>query len=370
VEFDPKAIKINDVPPSIFINSLKVMNEDQDSLLQVTNLTLHHNQNAFEFGFTALNLTNAEMNRYSYKLEGVDQEWVDAGNTAFARYADLSGGDYTFKVKAANNHGIWNENAATFSFSIIPPIWKRWWFYPLLSLLAIVIGIGIYRMRVRNLHKQQMEKLKAEVSAQEKERSRLAQDLHDDLGTKMSALKLYLNTLEVQVGEEHTAQSISKSAQGLLDESIGDLRSMLNNLSPKIVREFGYFKAAENLASRLSETGAISIRCDFNVAQNRFHPSAELALYRVTQELIHNAIKHADCEEITLSVKQNEDFYHFFYRDNGKGFISDYREGEHYGLANMQNRIQVENGIFSLETKPGAGVSVHIDLPITPNYYV
>jgi hypothetical protein len=101
------------------------------------------------FDFAALNFTNSILNRYAYKLEGFNEDWIDSGTKQSATFTNLNGGTYTFKVKAANNDGIWNETETMVQLIVNPPYWKTWWFY--LLCVSVVAGIlyALYRFRIQ-----------------------------------------------------------------------------------------------------------------------------------------------------------------------------------------------------------------------------
>src|SRR6185295_12933963 len=117
---------------------------------------------------------------------------------------------------------------------IKPPVWQYAWFYPSLILLILIISFFVYKRRLKNIRLQQEEKLHTEIEAQERERMRIAQDLHDDFGTRISALKIYMSTLEKYLDtKSEEAVAVKESAKSMVNEAMSDLRTLLMNLSPK-----------------------------------------------------------------------------------------------------------------------------------------
>src|SRR5205085_63331 len=120
-------------------------------------------------------------NKYAYKLQGIDKDWIQSGNKRFAEYTDIKPGNYTFMVKAANNDGIWNEVPVTIPVIILPPWWQTWWFYILCAITVTAIIYVIYRIRLHQILK--LYRL----------RSSIAKDLHDDVGSALSSIALLSN---------------------------------------------------------------------------------------------------------------------------------------------------------------------------------
>ncbi|HET8803947.1 MAG TPA: two-component regulator propeller domain-containing protein, partial [Aequorivita sp.] len=148
--FVPENLQINNTPPQVVLSNFKIFNESivpgPDSPLskpldKTTEISLDHNQNEVSFEFVALHYTNSAKNRYRYRLEGFDEDWVDAGGLRAATYTNLEPGEYTFRVKASNSDGVWNEEGASIQLSISPPWYRTWWAYG--CYLALLI-LGIY----------------------------------------------------------------------------------------------------------------------------------------------------------------------------------------------------------------------------------
>ncbi len=149
--FFPDQIMINPQPPLIQFTRFKKF--DQNHLLdpQTQPITLSYKENFFSFEFTALDFTNPAKNLYAYKLEGFDTDWIACGTRRYASYANLNGGEYTFRVIACNNDGIWNRDGAAIRLKVIPPFWTRWWFISCMVIFALaLIGI-VHRIRVEHI---------------------------------------------------------------------------------------------------------------------------------------------------------------------------------------------------------------------------
>ena len=136
----------------------------QQAIHVARSITLRYNQSVIRFQFAALNYTAPQKNRYAYKLEGFDQEWQYTDAThRFATYTNLDPGDYTFRVKASNNDGAWNETGTALNMTITPPWWETWWFRSVAGLVVVGLAAAGYRYRVRSL-RQYSQKLERDVT--------------------------------------------------------------------------------------------------------------------------------------------------------------------------------------------------------------
>jgi hypothetical protein len=164
--FNPKAMVDNKHMPKVYITDFKVFNKPvpigdneilSQNILLTKEITLSYSQNVFSFEFTALNYRQSEKNRYKYVLEGFQDEWIDAGSERKVSYTNLSPGEYTFRVIASNNDGVWNEEGASIKITVVPPFWRTWWFIAL-SVVSLVAGLVWYvRFQREKAKRQQLE---------------------------------------------------------------------------------------------------------------------------------------------------------------------------------------------------------------------
>ena len=363
LKFKPEEIKFNKVKPIASITHFKIFDKIADSLLLDKQINLTYRQNHFSFDFTSLNFTDAGENNFQYKLEGLDEQWISAGTRNYVSYTNLNGGNYIFKIKSSNNNNIWSDPESV-SIYIKPPFWQYKLFVPALILILGTSGFLIYRNRIKNIHRQQTEKLLAEIDAQEKERRRIARDLHDEFGTKMSALKIYLSTYEKFIDQQNLeAVKTKKELYSIVDDSMHDLRSLLMDLSPKTLEMHGFASALNDLTTRLSNTHLFHIKSYVSPQLERFDAKYELSIFRITQELINNSIKHAGCKEISIQLFYRDNCIVFSYEDDGKGFDFEKNKSEGYGLKNIETRVSLLEGKVSWESTRGNGINVTIEIP-------
>jgi signal transduction histidine kinase/ligand-binding sensor domain-containing protein len=367
VYFSPGSIKPQAPPPDVKIIGFKIFDQSLqiDSLLFPGNtVELNHQQNFITIGFTSLSFLNRNTTQYYYQLQGIDKNWVKAGTQRFAIYTNLSPGYYTFKVKCENRDGIPSKHITELAIYISPPWWFTWWAYALYFLLAIAMVYILYRNRIKRLERKQSTQISIMVATQEEERKRISRDLHDDVGTKLSALKLFLSSLNEKASHstDREIRSLAESSEQFITEAMQDVRRLLLNLSPAVLEEFGYAIAVEGLVNKINETKQIHFSLVMFGMNQRLRKDYELALYRITQELINNVLKHAEAKHVSLQIGQRDEKIILMIEDDGKGFdVTAHKDG--YGLHNLEARTNLMQGVLTIDSKPGKGTSVLIEIP-------
>lgn len=230
--------------------------------------------------------------------------------------------------------------------------------------LGIIIGffaVSMIRHQRRNLELQKANIL-AEISAMEKERSRIAADLHDELGPVLSVVKFQVD-YAVQSDKVEAEQLEKASVQ--LDEIIERLRGIANNLMPSALQRKGLIVAVEEYISKIEGTG--KMRIEFERPEQIALPEhTSIHVYRTLQEVIHNCVKHADAGKMEIQIERKKGQLRILCRDNGSGF--DYermqREGKGLGLVSLKNRTEILGGKMTVESKKGRGTAFLFEIPI------
>ncbi|MBA4853092.1 hybrid sensor histidine kinase/response regulator [Emticicia sp. BO119] len=196
--FHPDSMKDNTFVPPVHITDFLIFNKtvginEKDSPLtsaisETKEIVLTHEQSVFSFEFAALNYTLSRKNQYAYKLEGFDKDWNYIGNRRTATYTNLDPGTYTFRVKASNNDGIWNEDGTSITIKVLPPFWETWWFRTLLIVSIIGAAIAYYRYRMGSIRAHN-EKLERQV---ETRTAQLRKSTEDELKARQDAEKANL----------------------------------------------------------------------------------------------------------------------------------------------------------------------------------
>jgi signal transduction histidine kinase/streptogramin lyase len=333
------------------------------SLAENTNMvSLTHDQNNFSIEFSANDYRSLGIVKYYTLLENYDPVWRQSGTDRIVHYFNLAPGDYIFRLKAYSPDGSTGERQIKIHIS--PPWWKTIWAYLLFGILILGSAWLLYRNRIHSLKKRQTEQIRAAIQAQEEERKRISRDLHDDIGTKLSALKLFISSLELKASASHQEEivSLAQNSEQFIQEVVKDLRNLLINLSPTVLEDFGYTNAVEGLVNKINETKLIHFDLNVFGFKQRLQKDYELALYRITQELINNILKHADAKNISLQTGLRDDKIVLIIEDDGKGFdVNLHKDG--YGLKNLETRTKLLNGKMIIESIPGKGTTTLIEIP-------
>jgi len=207
--------------------------------------------------------------------------------------------------------------------------------------------------------KQQEELIRNIVSAQEKERKRIARDLHDEVGAMLSVVKLNVSRIE-RITVPDNSKVLATETKTYLDDVITQVRGISRALLPPSLEKLGLYFALEELANWINKSGQIKVTCWKSGEQVRFGEKRELALYRVVQELINNAIKHAEASDITINIRFFSGRLAVIVSDNGKGFIVDEKINTGLGLKNLDSRTQMLDAHFKIKSVPGKGTTAII----------
>jgi len=193
------------------------------------------------------------------------------------------------------------------------------------------------------------------------ERKRISHELHDDLGSQLCAIKLFLTDLKKN---EHLKNSgLLENSLGLVDASIKDLRLIMDDLQTPTILENGYIAATTELVNKVSQLKEIKFNLSHNGLQKRLGYKKESNLFRITQELINNTLKYAQAKNVTIDVLKRDDNLILMYEDDGNGFnLNAAKKG--YGLNNIESRSQSLGGTVAFDSWPGAGFRATIEIPL------
>jgi ligand-binding sensor domain-containing protein len=351
-EFTPESIVDNSYAPPVVLTGFNVFDKPAQlgkSLSDLDEITLSYRDNFFSFEFAALDFSTPDRNRYSYMLEGLDKTWTQAGTRNYVGYTHVDAGAYTFMVRGTNSDGVWSDRTASMRIVITPPFWKTWWF---VLLLVVAVGSGVALLiiiRVRQL------------LAIERLRSKIAADLHDDIGAGLTEIAMmgHVITQKLPSASRHLVQGetqkIRTTARSLIAcmsdivwlvdpgrDSLYDLISRLGDSFSETLNALGIRFTAENLASLKS------VRLKM---EHRQH------LLLIFKEAINNSLKYSGCTEIHLKVNLTGNRLIIRVNDNGSGFDAQAHPSGN-GLKNMRNRAQRIGGAVTIGSTAGEGTIV------------
>ena len=247
--------------------------------------------------------------------------------------------------------------------------------FVVLLVILLILFVVVYQKRtmtqenrVQKLeNERQQVLLKATIEGQERERERIAKDLHDGIGSLLSGLSLNLKFQKNKEEPSSKQASFLSEACDLLDEGIENVRRVSHNLTPATLENFGLISAMMECVQPIHKSGKLRVTVTTQNEPFGLTKEVSLGLLRVFQELIQNTVKHAEATEVRAVVEFHPDFLYLTYFDNGKGFNFDEMNSSGIGIKNMQSRIQALNGVFEVKKEHTDGFFATIRVPLIPN---
>jgi signal transduction histidine kinase len=374
---NPENLRENLEPPPILLTRFKMDDRNiasyagvvplHDALdIQSKNKPVHLDpgHRRLEFDFTALTLSSPENVRFRYQLQGLDENWVEADSRRSVGYSRLPAGDYRFQVAACNSDGVWNETGAAFAFTVSPFVWKTWWFQlgifacftSCVATLTRYFGSRRLRWKLRLLEQQ---------ATLDRERTRIARDLHDDLGSRLTKIILLSEVTMQQIEEPEKVRSSSQ-------EVISTARHVMKSLDETV---WAVNPRNDTLAQLTDYIGqyavdflrSAGIRCRVDLldcSQERPVPAdVRHHLFLAVKEALTNVVRHASADEVWLRVNLNGEWLTVSVEDNGQGFDCAPADALADGLRNMRERMEEIRGRFQCETASGSGTRILLSVP-------
>lgn len=361
---DPNRIARNVAPPPVAITLLTAGERTYE---MPANLRLPPGSSNLEIDYTALSLTVPERNRFRYRLEGVDTDWVDAGDRREAFYTRLEPGAYLFRVIAANNDGVWNEEGATLSFTIAPTFLQSIWFKFLLALALVAMAWGAYTMRLR----QEEARLQSRFEVRIAERERIARELHDTLLQGFQGLMLRFQAIVNRAPEGEELRNSLSDALDRADAVLVEGRARVRELRARDV-EGDLAKAIVENAHKAIENDTPEFRLTVEGTPRTLHVLVNEEVTRIADEAVRNAVQHAHAKRIEAILSYGGRELRLIIRDDGVGMpeavmASGERAG-HYGLVGMRERAARIGGRLEVSSREGAGTEIALSLPSRAAY--
>jgi signal transduction histidine kinase len=323
----------------------------------------------FEFRYTAPSFVVPEKVRFKYKLEGLDQDWVDAGSRRTAYYSHIPPGKYRFNVMAGNNDGVWNEQGAELWLTILPPVWRPPWVVLMLGMLGVSGIAGTVRYLTAKKLQRRLDRLQQQ-HAVERERARIARDIHDDLGSSLTQITLLSELARSDLGHPEEAEAHIRQISDMarkLTRSMDEIVWAVNPLNDTL-------EGLTTYICKLSQEYLLvaGIRCRLDVpAQFPHYPlSTEVRhnLFLAFKEALNNVVKHAEASEALIRLKLVPDGLVLEVEDNGNGSRAAVQGNGGglggNGLVNMKKRMEDIGGEFELETRPESGLRCRLTVPL------
>lgn len=370
---DPEAEAVNPLPPPVVIETVSVDRKPTEIQLfqsAVRNpqsaIELSPGQSQLEIHYTALSLLKSAQIKFKYKLEGLENNWREAGTQRSANYSYLPAGSYTFRVIAANANGVWNNEGAAIRLVVHPYFYQTWWFLLLaVSALAGTIWLIAHARlsQVRKIAEAKTAFSRQLITSQEAERKRIAAELHDGLGQSLLVIKnrTSIGKRLVHDGAKVAAQldEISNATGQALEE----VRGIAYNLRPYHLERLGLRESLNAMIEKIREATGLEINARVALFDEVFSKDDEVLFYRVIQECLNNIIKHAEATAVEINIVQTETEVAARIQDNGRGFTVE-SQASGFGLIGMAERVRMLGGTRSMESEAGKGTTVKMIIPL------
>lgn len=359
---DPKVASATSLPPPVVIESVSL---EREQIEYKNGITVPSNKDDLEISYTGLSFINSSQIKFRYKLEGKDEDWVDAGTRRTVYYPFIAPGQYTFQVIAASSDGVWSIKAATFPITVQSPFWLKWWFWLSIMLIFATVSITIFRFRLTQLKKIQSIQVAFShqlIESQEVERKRIAAELHDSLGQHLlviknwAALALMLSPKESSSREQ--LNEISDTASLALDE----VRQIIYDLRPYQLDKIGLTNTLKFMLEQLANSSGIDFTSEIVELNGLFTLDQEVTFYRIVQECLNNIVKHSNATRAEVFIGVNGNSLVLKISDNGKGFLTELVNTKKtgFGLSGLAERVQMLGGEKLISSALGQGTTVLI----------
>ncbi len=362
----------NEKPPTVLIE--EVIADQQPFEFQAgehggaPKLRIPPGRGDLEFHYAALSLQAPEKNHFKYKLEGIDPEWVEVTRRV-AYYNNLAPGKYQFRVRACNNDGVWNDTGAMVAMVLLPHFWQTWWFRGALLALAVAAAGGAVQQITKRNMQRELQRLEKQ-HAVEQERIRIARDMHDEIGAKLTKISFLGAVAKRKLAlPEEAGTQIDKMSQTARDviRALDEIVWAVNPANDSL----------EHLATYLCRNTAeffdnSPILCQFDIPDElparRLGTDVRHNILLAAKEAMNNILKHAGATTVLVRISVQAEVLEVVISDNGRGFnrehltdangaaASSTRIGN--GLTNMEQRLKSVGGHCTVASRAGQGTQI------------
>lgn len=372
VSVRPEELRPNPIAPPVVIESVRLGGRAQETnalrgvALEKLVVAPQFRRAPIEIHYTALNLAAPERARFRYQLEGFEPDWIEAGERRVAIYSKLPPGEYRFRVTAANEDGVWQARAATLALTMRPAFWQTGWFRAVAAVVLLgALAGGVHFVSTRKLQRQ-LEQLR-QREAIERERARIARDLHDQLGANLTQIALLGELAEADRSQpddvaEH-ARQIAQTARDTtraLDEIVWAANPANDTLESLVTYACKYAQDYLTLAGL-----RYRLEVPEPLPEAPLPPDTRHHVFLAFKEAVHNVVKHARATSVRVRLRLEPRCFHLEIEDDGRGLPPDVAVSAvgRNGLRNMRRRMEDVGGEFYIGPGGNGGTLVRLTVP-------
>ena len=346
-------------PPTVLISGLRIagvqyrLSELGEAIVSGLRLDANHNQIQIDFGGLAVDLS--DVLRFQYKLDGVDRDWSAPSDQRTVNYVSLAPGSYRFLLRAINDDGVVSQSPAVVAFTILPPTWRTWWFLSLTAMLLASVVYLLYRYRV------------AQLIHVERVRTRIASDLHDDIGSSLSQIAVLSEVLRTQASqkEKEFAKPLAQIAR-VSREAVDSMSDIVWAINPQRDHLHDLTRRMRRFASEIFPASGIEFSLMVPGPENDVRLGADIRrqVFMIFKEGVNNIVRHSQCSLANVELKIADHSLTLCLNDDGKGFDPNgVNEGN--GLVSLRRRAKNLGGELEISSENGDGSTLTLTIPLS-----
>lgn len=381
---NPATVRPNRVPPPVLIEEIMVdgqpvaikfqpADHSQPGRSPARSLVVPPGRRPLVVKFTGMSFNSPVRVQFKYRLEGADADWMEGGTQRQVTYPQLPPGEYVFRVIACNSDGLWNEIGDAVSIVVLPQFQQTWWFKTALVLAAVGLVGGVVYLESRRRLRIKLERIAHEREL-ERERARIAQDIHDDLGASLTRIGMLS---EPAAGEINDAPQAAENLS-LIHSTTGELTRAMDEIVWAVNPRHDTLESLTNYISRFAQDflGTAHIRCrlalPLELPELSVRSEVRHNLFLAFKETLHNAVKHSGANEVRVTLQFVPGGFKLIVTDNGAGFdpqrrtrpTDSNRPAPGNGLRNLRTRLAQINGRSEIHSALGEGTRVEFFVPL------
>ena len=374
VYVDPVGLQQNTNPPPVTIESVlidgKLQHAEGLRVKLPASVTVSPSSERLEIDYTSLNLAAPERTRFKYRMESHEKNWTDARNERAAHYHKLPPGNYRFEVEACNEDGVWSERAASMAVVVLPPFWRTAWFLGGMTvcLLALIVGV-VHYISTQKLQRQVADLRQKE--ALEKERARIARDLHDQLGANLTQVSLLGELAEADKDSPGDIAAHARQISQTARETTHALDEIVWTVNPSNDTVEGLVNYICKYAQEYLALAGLRYRLEVppQLPATPVSPEVRHNVFLAAKEAVNNVVKHAAASSAWLRLQLEPARFILEIEDNGRGLGNREGESDRNGLRNMRKRMEDLGGEFVIGPGHEGGTRVRLIVPLngSPN---
>jgi|GEM_PF-1328789 len=359
-KYDPFTSSPSGYQPAAWLSRIMVNGRDVDT----NHSSFNYLRNNVLFSVTSPSFTDSRSIIFRFVLAGEKRQWEQNSNKPDFEINNLPPGNYELSVVIKYAGRSYPDKKLNYHFTINPPFWKTWWF---ILVLVLVILLSAYYI-VRSYLKRQLQRQKMIMEKElaiEQERTKMARELHDGLGSMLSGVKHSFSAMKNRLTLPENEEAKFHFNIEKLNESIKELRNISHSMASESLLKYGLENSLRDYCNNVSQSGELKISFEaLGTEQMLLRDDQSFHIFRIVQELLQNIIKHADATETIIQLSYNKHRLYITVEDNGNGFeLHPDLLKKGIGLKNIESRTKILNGRMDYQTAPSKGTSVMIEIP-------